>query len=246
MIFHLVVGADLEGDLLAAVRVVELGDVDQPLDAFVELDEGAEVGHPGDLALDSAPTWCRGKKSSQMSVASCLMPSERRWFSTSMLEHDRLDLVALLEDLGRVLDPLGPGHVGDVHQAVDVLFDLDEDAEVGEVADLALDLGADRVVLGQLVQGLVSICFRPSEMRRARDRRRAPSRRPSPTLRIFDGMLDALAPRHLGDVDQPFDARLELDEGAVVGEADDLAADARTHRVALLDASPTGSCMSCL
>jgi hypothetical protein len=37
------------------------------------------------------------------------------------------------------------------------------------------------------------------------------------------GMLDALAPRHLADVDQPFDARLELDERTVIGKADDLA-----------------------
>ena len=28
------------------------------------------------------------------------------------------------------------------------------------------------------------------------------------------GVLDALGPRHLGDVDQALDARLELDEGA--------------------------------
>ena len=53
------------------------------------------------------------------------------------LQHDGLDLVALLEHLARVLDLLGPGDVGDVHQAVDALLDLDEDAEVGDVADLA-------------------------------------------------------------------------------------------------------------
>ena len=46
-------------------------------------------------------------------------------------------------------------------------------------------------------------------------------------------MLDALAPRHLADVDEPFDARLELDERAVVGQADDLARQARADRVAL-------------
>ena len=40
-------------------------------------------------------------------------------------------------------------------------------------------------------------------------------------------MLDALAPRHLADVDEPLDTGLELDERAVIGEADDLAAHAR-------------------
>ena len=45
------------------------------------------------------------------------------------------------------------------------------------------------------------------------------------------GVLDLLGPGHLGDVDEPLDALLELDERAVVGEAHDLALDARAHRV---------------
>jgi hypothetical protein len=51
------------------------------------------------------------------------------------VEHHRLDHVALLQHLGRVLDPLAPRHVGDVDQAVDVVLHLDERAELGEVAD---------------------------------------------------------------------------------------------------------------
>ena len=39
----------------------------------------------------------------------------------------------------------------------------------------------------------------------------------------FRRMLHALAPRHLGDVNEAFDARGELDESAVIGEADDFA-----------------------
>ena len=52
---HLVALADLELELLVlagVLRVVELGDVDQALDALVQLDERAEVGHRDDLALD--------------------------------------------------------------------------------------------------------------------------------------------------------------------------------------------------
>ena len=51
-------------------------------------------------------------------------------------------------------------------------------------------------------------------------------------------MLDALAPRHLADVDQPFDARFELDERAVVGQAHDLAAHARADRIAVHHVRP--------
>ena len=54
----------------------------------------------------------------------------------------------------------------------------------------------------------------------------------------FVRVLDALAPRHLRYVDQSLDAWLELDERAVVGQADDLAAHARADWVTLDDVRP--------
>src|SRR4051812_12826657 len=50
---HLIRLADGQLDLVL-VAVVELGDVNEPFDAFVELDERAEVSHADDLALDRA------------------------------------------------------------------------------------------------------------------------------------------------------------------------------------------------
>ena len=46
-------------------------------------------------------------------------------------------------------------------------------------------------------------------------------------------MLHPLGPGHLGDVDQAFDALLQLDERAVVGDGEDAAANLRADRVAL-------------
>ncbi len=66
----------------------------------------------------------------------------------------RADRVALLEDFARVLDPLGPAHVGDVDQPVDLLGDLDEGTELGEIPHLAFDDRADREVLGQILPGI--------------------------------------------------------------------------------------------
>ncbi len=65
------------------------------------------------------------------------MPSEMRSLSTSIAEHDRLDVVALLVELGGVLDLLRPVEIGDVHQPVDAFVDPDEDAEVGDALHLA-------------------------------------------------------------------------------------------------------------
>src|SRR5687768_8626136 len=112
-------------------------------------------------------------------------------------------------------------------QAVDVVFDLDERAKLGQVADLALDAGADRVLLGQLVPR-VALDLLEAEGNAAGRRIDAEHLRFHGVADVEDlrRMLDALAPRHLADVNQPFDAGLELDEGAVVGKAHDLAADA--------------------
>ena len=46
-----------------------------------------------------------------------------------------------------MLDPLGPGQVGNVHQPVDAFFDLNEGAELGHVPDAALDHRTDAVAL---------------------------------------------------------------------------------------------------
>ena len=52
------------------------------------------------------------------------------------------------------------------------------------------------------------------------------------------GVLDVARPAHLADVDQALDALLQLDEGAVVGDRDHLAAHARADRVLPLHVLP--------
>ena len=88
-----------------------------------------------------------------------------------------LDDVALLQDLGRMLDPLAPRHVGDVDEPVDLLFHLDERAELGEVAHLALNLRADGILVGQVVPRVgLDLLEAERNAPRGGDRRRAPSR----------------------------------------------------------------------
>src|SRR2546428_93271 len=51
-------------------------------------------------------------------------------------------------------------------------------------------------------------------------------------------MTNVASPAHLTDVHQTFDARLELDERAVVGDRDHLARHARADRILFRDALP--------
>src|SRR5581483_513648 len=154
-------------------------------------------------------------------------------------EDHGLDVVALLVELARVLHLLRPVQVRHVDEAVDVVLDLDEEPEVGDALDLPRDARPDGVVdphhLPRVRLGLLQ------------------AERDAPVGRVDVDDLDldllarlehlrrvghALRPRHLGDVDQPLEAALDLDERAVVGEAHDLALDPGADRHPLRHGRP--------
>src|SRR5262245_60321677 len=234
---HLVGLADLQIELAVLAllrRLVELRDVDQPFDPLRELHERAEVRHPDDLPFDGVADVVLLEELVP-DVGLELLEAQREALVLRVdVEHHRLDGVALLQGLRRVLQALAPRHVRDVDQAVDAVLDLDERAELGQVADLAGDRRADRVLLGQLVPR-VALDLLEAERDPPRAGIDAEHHGLDAVADVEDlrRMLDALAPRHLADVDEPLDARLELDERAVVGQAHDLAREARAHRVPL-------------
>src|SRR4029453_2074698 len=222
-------------DLLRA----ELGAVDQTLDALLQPHEGAEVRDARHLArdlgsrrvllFDAVPGILRE-----------LLDAERELLVLPVdLQHHRVELVALLELPARVLDLLGPGDVGDVHQAVHALLQAHEHAEVGDVADRPAHLRPDRVLLldhaprigldllhaeRDLAVVLVDVEHHRLDLVADRDE--------------LGGVLHALGPRHLRHVDQALDAGLELDEGAVAGQRHHLARDALAGRVAHRGVAP--------
>ena len=63
------------------------------------------------------------------------------------VENDNVNGSVNLGELARVLDLLGPRQVADVNQALNTLFHLNKDAEVGEVAHLGGVLAANGVLL---------------------------------------------------------------------------------------------------
>src|SRR5262245_60523684 len=121
--------------------------VDQSLDAFFDAYEQAEVGHAGDLALDlGAHRMAIGDDFPR--IVGQLLDAERKALVLHIhAEYPGFDHVALLEQLGWMLDFLSPVQVRDMNQTIDALFDTDEDAEIGDIAHWALDHGADRIFL---------------------------------------------------------------------------------------------------
>ena len=103
----------------------------------VELDERAVVLERDDLAAhDGARHVLLGR--ARPRVFADLLETERDALGVGVeLEHLHADVIADLEQLGRVIDP-APAHVGDVEQTVDAA-EVDERTVLGEVLDDALD-----------------------------------------------------------------------------------------------------------
>ncbi len=153
-------------------------------------------------------------------------------------EHHRVDGVADVQDLRRVLDALAPRHLADVDQPFDAGLELDERAVVGQADDLAAHARADRIALDDVRPRIVHQLLVAE--------RDALGRRVVLQHDHVDLVVDLeqlrrvrhAAPRHVGDVQQAVDAA-EVDERAVVGDvldhaAEDLALGERVERVLLL------------
>src|SRR6478672_10510114 len=154
-------------------------------------------------------------------------------------QHDRFQRVALLVVAGDVLAGRVPADVGQVDQTVDAAVQADEDAEVGDRLDLARHLV---VLLVDRGEGLPRIAG--DLLDAERDAATLLVHVQHHDLQLVTdlhdlGRVDVLVgPVHFGHVDQAFDARLDLDERAVIGDVGDLAEHAGVGRVATRDVVP--------
>src|SRR5581483_3557430 len=192
----------------------------------LQADERAEAREFGDLAgdqvadliimIDVAPR-----------IDSELLDADRdALIGLIDFEHNRLDLVALLEHLGGMIDLARPGNVRDVDHAVQTFLQFDESAIAGKIANLAFDFRARRVLLHGFVPriGFELADAEGDFLLLAVD---AEHDGFDFLVRLEDiGRFgDALGPGKFGDVDEAFDTGLEFHERAVGNEVDDLALD---------------------
>src|SRR3984893_937257 len=254
----------LDGDLDLVGAAIELGHAGVDLLADREafrallgavaceigaLDEGGEVG-ADDLHIEPLLLHLRhlgGDDGALLELAGLreritfeLLDAERDALLLDIdVEHLRAHHVALLELLDDLLARALPVEIGEVNHAVDVAVEPEEEAELGLVLDLALDDGAGRILLDEDLPGIAHGLLE-AERDAALDRIDLEDLH----LDLLGGRHDLagvhvlLGPRHLGDVDEPLDAGLELDEGAVVGDVGDAALEAGADRELGLDALP--------
>src|SRR5579862_5360249 len=233
----LVALAEALGTLIAAVAR-QVGAADERLGAAFQHDLDAAVIDLGHGDGDDAALAQRAGLLDR--IAGELLDAEAdALFLRVDVEHLRLDGLALLVGLDRLFALLVPGEVGEMDHAVDVLIEPDEQAELGDRFDLALDRAARRMRLGEgfprIVLGLleaqgdtalvgIDLQHLHVDLGARRD-----------DLGRRHVLLD---PRHLADVHEALDARLQLHEGAVVSDVGDLALELRAHGVLGADAFP--------
>src|SRR5215469_3771199 len=215
------------------------GDVAETLHTLGNLDERAELSRAQHLAVHHV-AHAMGGEEALPDVGLELLDAQREAAVLRLdAENDSLHFFALLHDLGRMLDALGPAQVRNVNQAVDAVFDFDEGAEVGEVAYAAFDNGSGRVALGEVLP-------RVFEQLLHAERDAAVTGIDAEDDRLdlvagldqLGGVLEALGPGHLGEVNEAFNSLLQLDERAVIGDRENASMDACAHRVALRGIEP--------
>ncbi len=97
-----------------------------------------------------------------------------------------------------MLDTLGPGEVGDMNQTVDTFINTNEDAEIGDVLDLAFDDCADREFLANDFPWVRLDLLEPQGDAAIRDIESQHDGFNFVTdCQQFVGVLDALGPAHL-------------------------------------------------
>src|SRR5581483_1163572 len=212
-----------EASVVASAPVENLRVVAEPLDVFAELDERAESRQARNLTLHDLADLVLLEPIAPDVVD--LLHAERHAAVLRVdFQHLRRHRLALLEHLVGILDALGPTDVADMDEAVKAVLDFDKRAELHNVPHFSGHDGADGVFLRRLEPRI--------GLRLLHDERNAPVAGFDvqhhdvhfvADLRDLRRMLQLFRPAHFGDVHQAFDALFELDEGAVIHDAHDLA-----------------------
>src|SRR5687767_2387630 len=203
--------------MLHALRPAHVGDVNESIDAGLDLDEGAEAREVANLAVD-ARTDRVLERQHHPRILLRLLHAERDLLLVRIdLEHDRFDRLADAHELRRVTNVARPAHLADVHETFDARLELDERTVVRDRDDLAGHARADRILRRDVLPRI-----RLELLEAERDALALPvdvehfDFELAPDLDHLRRVRDA-SPGHVGDVQEAVDAT-EIDERSEVGD----------------------------
>src|SRR5688572_19619730 len=108
----------------------------QAFEALIQFDENAEACEPRNLTADHIARTMRRHEAFPSARREVLHRKRKPLASDVDVRYDRIHFLVFFQKLLRMLDLLCPGDVGNVNEPVYAVLDLNEGAEVGEVADL--------------------------------------------------------------------------------------------------------------
>ena len=230
---------DISRIVYRLARRAELRDRDESFDIVANVDDNALVHQAHDFARQVRPNRI-GLANSKPRIFLGLLEAERDALVLGIdVQNDDVDGITLLHDLRRMLHALRPAHIRNVNEPVDSRLYFNKGAEAGQIADFSIDASSNGILQRQhhpwILLGLlhterdlllIRIDLEHDGFDRFADRHE------------LRWMAHIARPAHLADVDEAFDARLELDKRPIVGNRDDLARDARSDWVLLRDVLP--------
>src|SRR2546423_1236125 len=205
------------GGMLHALGPRHVGDVDQAVDAGLDLHERPERGEVAHFALDAHAHRILLRQRHPGIFLGLLHAERDFFFGLVHLQYDGFYSLADRDDLGRVAHVAGPAHLGDVDQAFDPRLELHERAVIGDRHHLALHPGAHRILRGhvlprvglQLLQAEADALALPVDVEDFDFDLLA-------DLHHLGGMRHAPV-AHVGDVQQAVHTA-QIDEGAEIGD----------------------------
>src|ERR1700678_129558 len=222
-----------------SVCIHGLGVVAEAFDAFGNLDKRPKIRHAQNFAVhDIADPLLREERIPNIGLH--LLYAERKAALVGLnRQNDGLDLVAFLQHLGRMLHASRPAQVADVHKTVNPIFDFDEGAKLGQVANPALDGCSDGIFVMQRIPG-VGGELPHAERNAALGGIHAQDHAVDFVVYVdqLRGVLHPFRPSHFAYVDEALNTLFEFDECSVIGDADYASMDMRADGVAMLRIEP--------
>ena len=142
---------------LQLIRVLDagVGAGNESLDLVTEIHHDTLFLHPADCSLRLYPRSEALRDGRPRVVMQLLQPQGDPLVLRVHVQDQHLDFLTLLQDLGRMLHPACPAHVGDVDQTVDSGLDLHKGPEGGEVPNGAVQLGSRGILHGEGKPGIL-------------------------------------------------------------------------------------------
>src|SRR5690348_200883 len=116
--------------MLHALRPAQIANVDQSIDSVFDLNEGAKIGQIANLSFHRASDWVLVVQLLPRILLELLQSERDATLCWIYVQHDRLNFIAGLHDLGRMLHPLRPCHLAYMNETFNALLQLDESSVV--------------------------------------------------------------------------------------------------------------------